>query len=113
MHQETEKPDDLERLRTPAGVDARLQESPDCQESGPPLTDPERRESEPGNRSEASTRQFVPRKVGIRIRSPGHFPYGFFPASITSKSPVPKFTPHNWGLPHHLGQLDEAAFFLQ
>jgi len=43
---EVEMPDDLNRLQLPEGVERRLQELLDKQDSGQPLTDDERREAE-------------------------------------------------------------------
>jgi hypothetical protein len=43
---EVEMPDELARLRLPKGVEHRLHELLDKQDSGQPLTDPERREAE-------------------------------------------------------------------
>jgi hypothetical protein len=39
-------PDDLSRFKLPAAVDARLQSLLDRQDTGPPLTDQERKEAE-------------------------------------------------------------------
>ena len=46
VHLEIEMPDDLARLRLPAGVQQRLQALLDKQEEGSPLTTAEREEAE-------------------------------------------------------------------